>query len=85
MHPGNSLEWLVKADGGGTVEDNVDVFSQDSLIFFAQIQFRLREVTVHRDDLLGEARLLLLQSFKQLNQERGQSYSSMKTKYGKMP
>lgn len=71
MHPENSLERLVKADGGSTVEDDVDVFSQDSLIFFAQIQFRLCEVTVHRDNLLGEARLLLLQSFKQLKSREG--------------
>lgn len=71
MHPENSLERLVEADGGSTVEDDVDFFGQDSLIFFAQIQFRLCEVTVHRDNLLGKARLLLLQSFKQLKSREG--------------
>lgn len=71
MHPENSLERLVKADGSGAVEDDVDVFGQDPLIFFAQIQLRLREVAVHRDNLLGEARLLLLQSFKQLKSREG--------------
>lgn len=63
----NSLERLVEADGGGAVEDDVDVLGQHTLIFFAQIQLRLREVTVHSDDLLGEARLLLLKSFKELS------------------
>lgn len=51
------------------MEDDVDVLGQDTLIFFAQIQLRLCEVTVHGDDLLRKARLLLLQSFKELRIE----------------
>lgn len=65
----NSLEWLIKADGGGTVENDVNVFSQDALIHFTQIQLWLCEVTVHCYDLLCKARLLILQSFKQLSGE----------------
>lgn len=60
----NSLEWLIKANGGGTVEDYINVFGQDVLIFFTQIQLRLHEVTVHCDDLLCKTRLFLLQSLK---------------------
>lgn len=82
MHPRNSLERLVEADGGGAVEDDVDVLGQDTLIFFAQIQLRLCEVTVHGDDLLRKARLLLLQSFKELRSRGRQSCSSMGAKCG---
>lgn len=62
------------------MEDDVDVLGQDTLIFFAQIQLRLREVTVHGDDLLRKARLLLLQSFKELRSRGRQSCSSMGAK-----
>lgn len=34
-HPHNLLQWFIKADGGGTVEDDVNVFSQGALIRFA--------------------------------------------------
>lgn len=76
MQSQNSLERLVEADGGGAVEDDVDVLSQDTLIFLAQIQLRLCEVTVHGDDLLREARLLLLQSFKELRFNESQVESN---------
>lgn len=74
----NSLERLVEADGGGAVEDDVDILGQDILIFSAQIQLRLCEVAVHSDDLLREARLLLLKSFKELKTRGQQSCSSVK-------
>lgn len=81
----NSLERLVEADGGGAVEDDVDVLYQDTLIVFAQIQLRLCEVTVHGDDLLRKARLLLLQSFEELKWRGRQSCSSMRAKRGQTP
>lgn len=64
--PDDSLERLVEADGGGAVEDDVDVFGQDALILFTQVQLWQCEVAAHCDDLLCEARLLLLQSLEQL-------------------
>lgn len=60
----NSLEGLTEADGGRAVEDDIDVFRQDALILSAQIQFWLREVTVHCYDLVCKGRLFLLQSLK---------------------
>lgn len=69
MHSRNSLERLVEADGGGAVEDDVDVLDQDALVLLAEVQLRLREVTVDGDDLLRKARLLLLQSLKELGAE----------------
>lgn len=63
----NSLEGLIEADGGGTVEDDINVFNQDVLILFTQIQLWQCEVTVHCNDLLCKAWLLILQSFKQLS------------------
>lgn len=60
----NILEGLIKADGGRAVEDYINVFRQDALIFFAQIQLWLCEVTVHCYDLVCKGRLFLLQSFK---------------------
>lgn len=60
----NILEGLIKADGGRAVEDYINVFHQDALIFFAQIQFWLCKVTVDCYDLVCKSRLFLLQSFK---------------------
>lgn len=61
-----SLEWLIKADSGSTVEDDVNIFKQHVLILFTEIQLWLREVTVHCNDLLSKAWLFILQSVKQL-------------------
>lgn len=37
-YPSNLLQWLIKTDGGGAVEDDVNVVSQDTLILFTQTQ-----------------------------------------------
>ena len=63
------LERLVEADGGGAVEDDVDVVGQRFLVVSAQAQLRLSQVAVHRHDLLCKVWLLRLQPLKQLGGE----------------
>ena len=65
----NSLERLIKANSGGPVEDDVDVFGQGGLVLFAEVQVLLCEVAVHCNDLLRKIWLLLLQPVKQLTMQ----------------
>lgn len=73
-----SLERLVKADGGGAVEDDVDAGGELLHVLWADGEAGLRQLAADRDDLLMEIRVLLPHSVEKLPDKDTDGGSHMK-------
>lgn len=63
---GPSLEWLIKADGGSTVEDDVDAAGEPLHVLGADGQAGLRQLAADGDDLLVEVGVVFSHSVEKL-------------------
>lgn len=70
VHLRSSLERLVKADGGGAVEDDVDAAGEPLYILRADGQARLHQLAADGDDLSVEVGVVLSHAVKKLQTQK---------------